>query len=910
LWNVFHYNKDNFKYDRHGRQKFEYTVVDMKITQASLWRDDVRTMVSLALTKMETYLLIIALLLVCCVTALCKGRVPPGSPPWLAACHTVSLVGAFMYLFMALWSGLHAFVSAQAYKVRILTHYVRLPIPQWQTIEAARTYGSAFEKMQGKQLLRVPWLTGAQESHVEGASSDVPASPTTRAASMGRSGRSFRTGEEPGVPNSPLSFGRAGDSVPQASDPWGLERRGDSGLGITELAPTVNAKVESQRHVWLVREAAQHYETYDAFCRIALSTGTCSLAIFLCYYCLSYVLTENASPMAAWCGMLAFLCIAIVLLRLDMKMTGPVFFALSFLMVVPAFISAMVVFENSKNRSLDMKLEWLMPAVPLLHGLWYLAYLGCFHVQQLEGDSFVPYAWRSVLYLDAFGWARHTNPSAGTRRRASVRFGTPAPEQTGPEQPAIDSLSQSAPLRPEDMAPQQSSYRDGDNLSFKPSSFAATTAARDEDEDEDILGTKAGELPWLMYKWTTVFLSIVWFSAGANDVFALATGDRQAEAFVRSQYFSSNETKDQPLGLLHEPLELLQGSRIETKWSSPLVRPRGLDCDSFGATFVTSGLSLDGKNALMTSAMSSDTVNFDSLRTCLDAQDTVEDVTSHCNEATGCSTLVLPRRGAHLVNCPMGPSLEEDRTDSKKPLLGAGRAKLGAISSSLLHRAWLDDRGSSPLDSSPFESSSMSLHDHPEEISAVRHIPCPTGDTSTAECVVVGTTARRVVLLARISSDEIEGKAAWVPQQVLNHDVGEVPGPGAFALLGKKHLGVLLRNASKVKLIDMQGEDSDSQYLHLPKDQRWGSICAGARELFAMEAGTNPSLWRFAGSPLVAIMPNEPEKSKDEAEGTAVWLGENGQWSFPEHAPPIGLTILATSRKRVPLTTNGEIAMF
>lgn len=36
---------------------------------------------------------------------------------------------AFRYLFLALWFGLHAFVAAQAYKVRILTQLVRLPIP-------------------------------------------------------------------------------------------------------------------------------------------------------------------------------------------------------------------------------------------------------------------------------------------------------------------------------------------------------------------------------------------------------------------------------------------------------------------------------------------------------------------------------------------------------------------------------------------------------------------------------------------------------------------------------------------------------------------------------------------------------------------------------------------------------------
>merc|ERR1719182_12704 len=124
---AFNYNKKNFQYDRNFRQKMEYKVVDMKLEQVDLWRDDVRTMVELTLTKCEVYLLVVTLLLTCCVTALCKGRVPAGTPTWLAACHTVSPTGAFMYLFLALWLGMHAYVSAQAYKVRILTHYVRLP---------------------------------------------------------------------------------------------------------------------------------------------------------------------------------------------------------------------------------------------------------------------------------------------------------------------------------------------------------------------------------------------------------------------------------------------------------------------------------------------------------------------------------------------------------------------------------------------------------------------------------------------------------------------------------------------------------------------------------------------------------------------------------------------------------------
>lgn len=575
-------------------------------------------------------------------------------------------------------------------------------------------------------------------------------------------------------------------------------------------------------------------------------------------------------------------------------------------MVVPAFLSAMAVFENSKNRSLDMTYEWLMPAVPFLHGLWFLAYLACFHIKQLEGDSYVPYAWRSVLYLDAFGWARHSNPVAGTRRGGGV--GTPSSGRSRSQlgqttgQPAMEALCPSVPCRPEDIAPQQSNNREGINVSFSPSSFAATSDVKEEDGD-DIFGTKVGELPWLMYKWTTVFLACLWFWAGANDLFALATGDRSAEAFKRSQYFNASK-----LNLLQAPpFERLQGTKIETKWNFPLLRPRGLDCDPFGGAFLASGLDLSGRSTLLTSAVSSNAVSFTSLAACLDTEDTVEDFTWHCKSNAGCTALVLPRKSAQLVNCPLDSSAQQETKDSsKKPLLGAGRVKPAAIVSSVLHRAWLDDRGASSLEESPFEGAGSDIHNHPEEISAMRKIFCPPDLNTQVECVVVGTTARRVVLLANLGLDPLSEKSAWVPRQILNHDVGEVPGPGAFALFGKRYLGVLLRNSSIVKLIDLQSADLDGHDLHLPKEQRWSAICGGGGHLFGMEAGTNPSLWRFEGSQLAAFMPTEPRRSSNEPSDTAVAVDPDAQWSFSQDASaglaPVG------SRKQVPLLNNGEIA--
>eukprot|EP00971_Amphidinium_carterae_P023556 464737-Amphidinium_carterae.1 len=196
---AFGYNRENFLYDRKQRQEFEYKMRILPLQ--GLWREDVRDIVGLTGRKIEVYLTFVAFELTFAVCALCKARCPHGSPPWLIHCHTLSLMSAFAYLFLSVWLGMHAFVAAQAYKVRILTQLVRLPIPTWRQLEGTRTYLSQFERTSAKQMLRVPFATGKHSGAAAGA-----------------------------------------------ADPWGLERRGD---GIPELAPDVNEETEKQRHIWL-----------------------------------------------------------------------------------------------------------------------------------------------------------------------------------------------------------------------------------------------------------------------------------------------------------------------------------------------------------------------------------------------------------------------------------------------------------------------------------------------------------------------------------------------------------------------------------------------------------------------------------------------------------------------------------
>lgn len=107
-------------------------------------------------------------------------------------------------------------------------------MPTWEALEASRTYASDFEGQRKAQLLRVPFVRGAQERLESGSAGAI-------------------------------ASGQASSELP--ADPWGLERRGD---GLQELQPEVNSgNIEKQRHVWLLSEASRFFQTYDAFCRVA-----------------------------------------------------------------------------------------------------------------------------------------------------------------------------------------------------------------------------------------------------------------------------------------------------------------------------------------------------------------------------------------------------------------------------------------------------------------------------------------------------------------------------------------------------------------------------------------------------------------------------------------------------------------
>eukprot|EP00435_Cladocopium_sp_Y103_P022079 s2000_g5.t1 len=250
---LWEYNRDNFLYDRKMRQETELKILEWRAEQAELWRDDVRDIIGLTQRKMDSYLIVSTLLLGMCLGLYTEGRLQPGTPPFLIHYYMLTLSAAF--LLMSVWLAVHASIVAQCSAVRLLTQFVRLPIPTWEALQNMRTFACNYEKLDPKDMLRVPFTRNP-------SSKSQPSQPVAAG----------------GTTSSKASAGTSGPI-----DPWRLEQH-------VEETPE---KVSSRRHVQLARQAARQYQSYDAFARVSMAFGTHQLMQSICYYCLGYVALQE-----------------------------------------------------------------------------------------------------------------------------------------------------------------------------------------------------------------------------------------------------------------------------------------------------------------------------------------------------------------------------------------------------------------------------------------------------------------------------------------------------------------------------------------------------------------------------------------------------------------------------------------
>ncbi|CAK9089543.1 unnamed protein product [Durusdinium trenchii] len=263
----------------------------MQLKRFALFRDDVRDLVTLTVDRMDVYHLIGALFMKFCIIVFCKGRIQASAPPFVLQLFQLSNACAFMYLLLAVWLSMHASIASHSFGVKMLTRFVRLPIPTQKQLTVLQSKLIDFEKQGIAQMMRLPFQDHQDWEAVRGKEPGLP--PQAWGSSFCQ-----EKGVEHGVRDRGRLFG---------VDLWSSDRRGDAGTTSAMLLDSKETKpfedllsssrgAMPERHVQLFRQLQFKWQCYDAYCRVCLGLGLNHILQALTYYCICHALVENRTP--------------------------------------------------------------------------------------------------------------------------------------------------------------------------------------------------------------------------------------------------------------------------------------------------------------------------------------------------------------------------------------------------------------------------------------------------------------------------------------------------------------------------------------------------------------------------------------------------------------------------------------
>eukprot|EP00435_Cladocopium_sp_Y103_P003612 s3434_g1.t1 len=190
---LFSYNRENFKFDKQQTLLRETLRLDMQLKRFALFRDDVRDLVTLTVDRalhaltaglgrirwpgnifdadnvnITTVTSVINCSLVWLssefpaivigkeqgIIVFCKGRIQASAPPFVLQLFQLSNACAFMYLLLAVWLSMHASIASHSFGVKMLTRFVRLPIPTQKQLTLLQAKLIDFEKQGDWEAVR------------------------------------------------------------------------------------------------------------------------------------------------------------------------------------------------------------------------------------------------------------------------------------------------------------------------------------------------------------------------------------------------------------------------------------------------------------------------------------------------------------------------------------------------------------------------------------------------------------------------------------------------------------------------------------------------------------------------------------------------------------------------------------
>eukprot|EP00437_Effrenium_voratum_P015300 CAMPEP_0181455528 /NCGR_PEP_ID=MMETSP1110-20121109/30805_1 /TAXON_ID=174948 /ORGANISM="Symbiodinium sp., Strain CCMP421" /LENGTH=967 /DNA_ID=CAMNT_0023579917 /DNA_START=72 /DNA_END=2976 /DNA_ORIENTATION=- len=328
---LFDYNRANFQYDVPQRFGRFMTSRGMLNTQVGQYRQDVHGIAELTSSKMDTVQAMMTLVLCVCAALSDAGRIGMhgcAPPQWLVGLYSGHIYTSILYCGTALWLGMHGSLRAQCAMTSLLTRKVRLPIPSMAQLDAARSFGSAFEQQKFGDIFRVPFMR-----HPEDAPELPPADPGDSGEDdddkNDKKEKGSKDGKKPGkkkaskvhLPDPRTEFSStARDTVPS----WIRDEQVvDKGGGLLGLPSRDDFEPhETPDHFKMLLAAQEEWWQYDVYARVLMLYGSCQFLYAVCYYCIGTTTAELRGFWISWSMPMLFMAAQVLILRLDVVRTS------------------------------------------------------------------------------------------------------------------------------------------------------------------------------------------------------------------------------------------------------------------------------------------------------------------------------------------------------------------------------------------------------------------------------------------------------------------------------------------------------------------------------------------------------------------------------------------------------------
>eukprot|EP00927_Polykrikos_kofoidii_P077242 TRINITY_DN74201_c0_g1_i1.p1 TRINITY_DN74201_c0_g1~~TRINITY_DN74201_c0_g1_i1.p1 ORF type:complete len:1048 (-),score=179.84 TRINITY_DN74201_c0_g1_i1:31-3174(-) len=445
------YNREGYYYDAKVKQERDYMEQKLRVKQFLLYREDIIDLMNLTTSKMDAFLIISVIEIGACITMFVEG-VLEHLPRWLLWLYTVNLASALLYLTIGAWFAIHASVAAHSFGVRLLTQYVRLPLPNRDQMDAARMHATDLERSWA--AVRIPLVSQQIERmHDKSGPKDEPsAGSASVSSSMAKAARPKAGGyalpvmpkgraqaypfpARTSVDAAASSSGAGAQSNAQSSSGPAASASGPSGEGSSSQRETPEAgnqapageddaavaiRTAHLKHIQMFRQLQPNWQAHDAYARACLALGTYTLIQAMAYFLLGHFVTDLGSIWASAATTLILLATAFLIIRLDVFFRRRAYVTGSIILVMGptlSFICICAANSDFKHDSMRHTIEnMLVPVIFITHALLILV-VGYVAGAKTVGDSVaLPTRFRAVLYLDVFGWVEQEPAPEPPRR--------------------------------------------------------------------------------------------------------------------------------------------------------------------------------------------------------------------------------------------------------------------------------------------------------------------------------------------------------------------------------------------------------------------------------------------------------------------------------------------------------------